>query len=128
MTMTEVKQLYELPREPVGDAYLCDEVLRFHSYRDGVWYRRAIRFKNVAATRTRVERCANIWDILGDFDGLVEVVNSPWRQEVWNDTQANWRDHWEMHHYAIDIEGSFEVIAASWELLPDEPGKWHETI
>jgi hypothetical protein len=126
--MIEVKQLYELPREPVDDAYLCDDVLRFHSYRNGAYYRRAIRFKNVAATRTRVERCTNIGNIVGDFDGLVEVVNSPWRQEVWNDTDESWRDRWEMHHYAIDIEGSFEVIAASWELLPDERGTWREKI
>jgi hypothetical protein len=57
---------------------------------------------------------------------LVEVESSPWVNEMRSDTSERWRDTWQMHHYMIylDSAGCFEVIAESWEALPEEAGAW----
>ncbi len=94
--------------------------------RDGVAYRSGIRFSGVAATRTRAERCSTIWQIESAYDTLVEVQDSTWAKEIRADTSERWRDEWEMHHYMIylDSAGCLEVIADSWEALPEERGTW----
>jgi len=53
---------------------------------------------------------------------LVEVEASSWVQEMRADTDKQWRDKWEMHHYMIylDSVGCFEAIAESWVALPEE--------
>jgi hypothetical protein len=93
-----------------------------------VLYRSGIRFDKISATRTRSERCCNSWHIEGAYDALVEIDESAWLEEIQTDTQEMWRRKWEMHHYMIylDSAGCFEVIAASWEALPEEAGPWPE--
>lgn len=130
--MSRLKPLYELPlpSTEIEYSYLCDEVFRFQYIRDGAWYRSGIRFDRVAATRTRAERCSKLLtEIDGGYDTLVEVLDSPWREEVRADMNPSWRDRWQTNHYAIYVDsyGSFELIAASWEILPEEPGQWPET-
>lgn len=58
----------------------------------------------------------------------MEVSDSPWITEIASDTDARKRDLFEMHHYMIylDSVGCFEIIAASWELLPEVMGEWKE--
>lgn len=126
--MNSQKPLYKVPLPSTsfeGDANLCANVIRFQYYRDGVLYRSGIRFIAMPAIRTRAERCCKAWH-LEAYDTLVEVENSPWVEEIRADMQEMWRDKWEMHHFMIylDSAGCFEVIAESWEALPEEPGKW----
>lgn len=122
--MAEIKVLYKIPPTPISLAYLCEDELLYQSYRNRVWYRAGIRFKGVAATQTRGERFSIYY---GDApDTLIEILDSPWIAEVRQGTQPGSWDHWEMHHYVINVEGDVEVIADSWELIPEEPGKWRE--
>lgn len=106
-----------------GDATLCYDVLHFQYYRGDVLHRSGIRFRRVAATRTRVERCCKVWHI-DAYDRLFEVEDSSWVDEIRADTDEQWRYKWEMHHYMIylDSAGCFELIAESWEALPEEVG------
>lgn len=112
-----------------GDANLCGHVIRFQYYRDGALYRSGIRFRAMPAMRTRAERCCKAWHLEDAYDTLVEVENSSWVEEIRADTEEMWRHKWEMHHYMIylDSAGCFEVVAESWEALPEEPGTWPKT-
>lgn len=127
--MGSQKVLYKVPVPSTsfeGDAYLCANIIRFQYYRDGVLYRSGIRFAAMPATRTHAERCCKAWQIESAYDTLVEVESSPWVREIRADTSEQWRNKWEMHHYMIylDSVGCFEVIAESWEALPEEQGAW----
>lgn len=122
--MNSKKPLYQIPvpsTELEGDASLCNDILRFQYYRDGVLHRSGIEFNRVSATRTRAERCCTEWHIEGAYDTLAEVEGSSWLREILSDTQEMWRTKWEMHHYIIylDSAGCFEVVAESWELVQE---------
>ncbi len=130
--MDRKKSLYQIPLPSTafeGDANLCNNVLRYQYYRDGVLYRSGIRFNRKPASRTRAERCCTAWHVEGAYDTLVEIEGSAWVEEIRADTQAMWRGKWEMHHYMIylDSVGCFEAIAESWEVLPEESGTWSTT-
>jgi hypothetical protein len=105
-----------------GDTTLREGTLTFQFFRDQALRRTGIKFNRVTATRTRAERCCTAWHIDGAYDTLAEVQCSSWQKEIYADTEANWRDKWEMHHYMIyvDSAGCFELIAESWELLAEE--------
>lgn len=131
--MISKKPLYKVPVPSTafegGGAYMHHSTIRYEYYRDGVLYRSGIRFKIVPATRTRTERCCKTWHIEDTYDTLVEVEDSPWTAEIRTDMSKQWRDKWEMRHYMIylDSSGCFEIIAESWEALPEERGSWNST-
>jgi hypothetical protein len=123
------KPLHQVPvpsTEFPTEAIMCGDVIRFDYHREGTALRGGIRFNRVLAARTRAERCCTSWHIEGAYDTLVEVEGSPWVEEMRANTAERWRDEWETHHYLIylDSAGCFEVIAASWEVLPEEQGLW----
>lgn len=124
-TKTPLFRLPEPSTASITDARLCGPVLYFDYDRNGTAYRSGIRFNRVLATRTRAERCCKAWHIEA-YDTLVEVEGSAWVEEMRADTNERWRNEWETHHYMIylDSAGSFEVIAASWDILPEEVGSW----
>lgn len=106
----------------VGDTEFCGDDLHFQYYRDDVRYQAGIRFGGVVATRTRAERACKIQHIEGTYDTLVRVEGSKWVEEIRADTEPVWRDRWKMNHYMIYLDGGcFEVIADSWEPIPEEP-------
>ena len=131
--MNSKKPLYTVPVPSTqfesGGAYMCDHTIRFEYHRSGVLYRNGIGFRAITAARTRAERCCKVWHIEEAYDTLVEVEDSLWVKEIRADTAEQWRDEWETHHYLIylDSAGCFEVIAASWEVLPEEQGSWAKT-
>jgi len=92
--------------------------IRFEYEKEGVSHQEGIGFSKVLAVRTRSERCCTAWHIEGSYDTLVEVEDSQWIQELRSETEAQWRNKWEMHHYMIylDSAGCFEVIAESWSI------------
>ena len=129
-------RLYQPPMPSTDfltDASLCPwggfPTLRFSYQHDGAAHRGGIRFKRVLATRTRSARCCTEWHIQEAYDTLVEVRDSSWVDELRADIPVRWRDEQEMHHYMIylDSAGCFEVVAASWEALPEEAGSWEST-
>jgi hypothetical protein len=136
--MSSKKPLYQVP---VASTSFTTEAqyqskhpaaIRFGYNKNGLEYHAGIRFKRVYATRTRAEGCCTAWHIEDAYDTLVEVVGSPWVEELQTDTADRQRrlgEKWEMHHYMIylDSAGCFEVIAASWEALPEEQGSWSKT-
>ncbi|HEY8749541.1 MAG TPA: hypothetical protein VIM11_16275 [Tepidisphaeraceae bacterium] len=127
------KVLYTVPVASTafesGGAYMLLGTIRYNFDRDGVNRRSGIRFKRIKATRTYSESASNAWHIEGAYDTLVEIENSPWVEELQGNTADRQRrigETWEMHHYMIylDSSGTFEVIAESWEALPEEAGSW----
>lgn len=108
--------------EAYWDGKGISPAIRFSHEKDGIEYRSGIEFRRVLAMRKRAERCCKAWHIEGAYDTLVEVEESPWVQEMRADTNEQWRDKWEMHHYMIylDSVGCFEAIAESWAALPEE--------
>lgn len=111
------------------EAVLCANVVRFGYQVDGTDRRSGLRFKRVKATRTRAESACTAWHIDGAYDTLVEIENSPWKDEVQADTADRQRrlgETWALHHYMIylDSSGCFEFLAESWEALPEVSGSW----
>jgi hypothetical protein len=99
---------------------------RFEIIPRGACFRSGIRFKGVVARRERAESCSTAWHHEAD-DRLVEVENSDWLKEVYADTHEGWRHLWQQkHHYMINLgdADTLEVIADSWELMPEEKGEW----
>ena len=72
--------------------------------------------------RARTERGCTAGHIEGAYDTLVEVEDSPWVQELRADTNEQWRDKGQTHHYMIYLDGvgSFEVIAEPWGAPPEQ--------
>jgi hypothetical protein len=134
MTVSSKAPLYRISMpstEFSADASLCVSggfpTLRFDYCRGGVAYRSGIRFKRVLATRTRSERCCTAWHIEDAYDTLVEVSDSPWAHEIQEDMPPRWRGEQSIHHYMIylDSAGCFELLAESWEMIPEENGTWN---
>jgi len=127
--MSSKISLYQVPvpsTQFMREADLCGDVIRFGYCKQELIYKGGIRFNRILATRTRAERCCTSWHIEIAYDTLVEVEESPWIEEMRAAIDVNWRDRWQMHHYMIylDSVGCFEIIAESWEAIPEEPGKW----
>jgi hypothetical protein len=123
MTMNRKKPLYTIPVPSTSftnDAYFDGQgispAIRFGYTKDGAHHRSRIEFSKVLATRTRAERCCQLWHVEDAYDTLVEIEDSPWVEEMRADTNERWRNEWEMHHYMIylDSAGCFGVIAESW--------------
>jgi len=76
-------------------------------------------FDGVRAYRHRAESHCTDRD-LDAYDVLVEVPQSEWVAELLAATPPDMRDLFPMHHYLIylDSAGCYEVVAASWALLP----------
>ena len=129
VSMNSKKAVYQVPvpsTDFTTEAAFCGNVIRYGYRQQETVCKGGIRFGKVLATRTRAERCCTPWHIEGAYDTLLEVEGSPWVQEMRSDTNEQWRGKWETHHYMIylDSAGCFEVIAESWEALPEEPGTW----
>ncbi len=127
------KPLYTVPVASTsfdnGGAYMLLDTIRYDYGREGSHYRSGVRFKRPIATRTYSENASKAWHIEGAYDTLVEIENSPWVAEIQAataDIQRRFGQKWELHHYMIylDSSGTFEVIAESWEALPEEAGSW----
>jgi hypothetical protein len=79
-----------------------------------------VEFLRRRAYRYRAESHCTVWH-LDAYDTLVEVENSEWVAELLEAMPEDMRDLFEMHHYMIylDSSGCYEVVAASWQFLPE---------
>jgi hypothetical protein len=95
--------------------------LRFEFDRDGAIYSGGVEFRGVRAYRFRAESHCTAWHIDGAYDTVAEVEGSDWVAELAAAEPDETWGHFEMHHYMlfIDSSGCYEVVGASWSLLPD---------
>jgi hypothetical protein len=95
--------------------------LRFEYDRDGVIYGGGVRFHRVRAYRFRTESLCTAWHIEGVYDTVAEIEDSQWVAELTTTEPRETAGFFEMRHYMlfIDSAGCFEVVGASWSLLPD---------
>lgn len=100
--------------------------LRFDYDKEGVIYRSAIQFTKVRAHRHLAELYCPAWKIECSYDTLVEILDSPWVDELKKSSPESQKDTWILNHYMIyfDSDGCFEVIADGWGLIPEEKGAW----
>lgn len=123
---------YELPVASTTMSDVCLDTdggtltLRFSFNREGVIFRSGLQFHRVRAHRHRAELYVSAEQIEVAYDVLVELANSPWIEELRSVAPADQRDSWILRHYLIvfDSSGCFEVVADSWDVLPEEPGSW----
>jgi hypothetical protein len=104
------------------EAHRGTVTIRFEFRHDGESHRGGLRFENVRAYRAREEGHSTAWHVKGVYDTLAEVMDSDWVGELAAAEPAERWGSWEMRHFMIyiDSEGSFEVAAQSWSLLPEE--------
>jgi len=93
-------------------------------------FRSGLRFRAVRAFRHRAESHCTSWHVEGAYDTLVEIEGSEWVAELRTLSMARKMGDWEMHHYMIylDSSGCYEIVAQSWEVLPEEAGAWDESV
>lgn len=97
--------------------------LRYEFERDDVSVRGGIRFEKVRAFRFRGEGHCTTWHLQGAYDTLVEVSPSDWTAELLGAEPSETWGRWEIRHFLIFIDsaGAYEIAAASWSWLPEEP-------
>lgn len=125
--MTEKRPLYKIPHiggPAIEGSLICGDEIEFAYNMPHHQVRGGFRFSKIRASRTRSMLACARWHVEGVIATLVEVVDSDWVAELQRDTGERQRrsgQNWEMHHYMIFLEnsGCSEVIAESWELLPE---------
>jgi hypothetical protein len=97
--------------------------LRYEFSRDGVTVRGGIRFEKVRAYKFRAEGHCTSWHVQGAYDTLVEVTPSDWAAELLSAEPTVTWGRWEIHHFLVFLDGAgaYEVAAARWSWLPEEP-------
>jgi hypothetical protein len=125
--MPSLTTLYKLPISShyFDHAEYCSDILHYEYLSESSVVRGGIRFERVPTYRFRAERCMELWQYDAS-DKLVEVEDSEWVRQIRADTDRVIRDREIMNHYAIylQIGGTYEVIARSFEVLPEEKGSW----
>lgn len=64
------------------------------------------------------------WRIENAYDKLVKLSESKWVDDLIESTSSDHRDSWILNHNMIyfDSDGCYEIIADSWEVLPEKEG------
>ncbi|MGL4594098.1 MAG: hypothetical protein ACRC2T_09110 [Thermoguttaceae bacterium] len=108
--------------------YQCCILFDFEN-ENGEAVRTGFDFYLPAAVKKTSERASTIWHSDQVYDILAQVEDSPWVDEVRKNIPDH-KKHWKTNHYMIylDSAGCFEVIAASWALLPEQKGKWSDVF
>ena len=129
--MVSTAECYTLPRPSTSSVsgvrlefpggILC---LYFDYDRDGIIYNTGLRFEKVRAHSHVAEMHCPAWKIENAYDKLVKLSESTWIDELIESTSSDHRDSWILNHYMIyfDSDGCYEIIADSWEVLPEKEG------
>lgn len=98
--------------------------LYFDYDRDGTIYNSGLRFRKVRAHCHVAEIHCSAWKIENAYDRLVKFSRSKWVDELIESTPSDQRDSWILNHYMIyfDSDGCYEIIADSWEAMPEKEG------
>ena len=99
--------------------------LRYEFEREGLVIRAGLRFNEVRAFRFRSESHCTTWHVQDAYDTLVEVDPSDWAAELLSAEPSESWGHWQIRHFLIFLDGSgaYEVAAASWSWLAEEPAQ-----
>ncbi len=92
--------------------------------REGIAYNGGLIFKKVRAHIHTAESHCSASKITLSYDKLVKVSNSSLVDELLECVPIDQRDSWDLNHYMIyfDSDGCYEIIAESWETLPEKLG------
>lgn len=100
-------------------------ILRYDGVVRGKKIQAGFRFNGVGAIQIRADKCFEDWQDDTYYE-LVEVMDSPWKEQVLKAAGEEYSTYRIKHHYAIsDDSHCYEFIADSWELLPEE--EWQAT-
>ena len=119
--------LYRLPQEFGNPDLLMPDlhILCFRTVARGKRMQAGFRFNGVGAIQIRADKCFEDWQDDTYYE-LVEVMDSPWKEQVLSAAGEAYSWYRMKHHYAIcDDSHCYEFIADSWELLPEE--EWQAT-
>lgn len=99
-------------------------MLCFDYDKDGIVYNTGLLFKKVRAHRHTAELHCSYSKISESYDTLIQISGSRWVEELLASTVEDKRNSWQLNHYMIyfDSDGCYEVIAESWEALPEKQG------
>ncbi|WP_428633995.1 hypothetical protein [Sedimenticola sp.] len=98
--------------------------LFFDYDRDGAVYNSGLIFKKVRSHSHTAELHCPAWKIEASYDKLVKISDSEVIKELLENTVKDQQDSWSLNHYMIyfDSDGCYEIIAESWEALPEKEG------
>jgi hypothetical protein len=129
--MNRIIECYNLP-EPSTSSQSGVQVgldggnlnLHFDYDKDGVIYNHGLTFYKVRSYRYTAELHCPDWKIEESYDNLVMVLDSELVIELEQSTPEDMRNFWHLNHYMIyfDSFGCFEVVAESWDLIPEKKG------
>ncbi len=100
--------------------------LQFDYDKHGTIYKSEIQFEKVRAHRHEAEIYCPAWKIEASYDTLVEILGSSWANGLKSNAPDDLKNSWELNHYMIyfDSDGCFEIISASWSIMPEMEGAW----
>jgi hypothetical protein len=98
--------------------------LLFDYDRDGEVYNGGLVFKKVRSHSHTAESHCPAWKIEISYDKLVKLSDSEVIKELLENTSKDQQNSWSLNHYMIyfDSDGCYEIIAESWEALPEKEG------
>lgn len=98
--------------------------LLFDYDKDGETYNSGLMFKKVRAHSHTAESHCPAMKIEASYDKLVKIFDSEIIKGLLKYTAEDQRDSWSLNHFMIyfDSDGCYEIIAESWEVLPEKEG------
>lgn len=127
----KIKELYILP-EPssssesgvIANFSGKDLTLSFDYDKDGIICNHGLHFNNVRSFKFIAEAHCPTWVIEKAYDALIQLSDSNYLTELESETPSDSIDSWKMNHYVIyfDSYGCWEIIAGSWQQLPEKVG------
>lgn len=111
----------DITKEPALDNSGGVISIRYEFDRDEIIYSGGVQFQKVRAYKFRAEGHCTAWHIDGAYDTIAVIEGSEWVEDLTSAQSKEWKGYFEMHHYMLYIDGSgcYEIVAASWSLLPD---------
>ena len=120
-----LEPVYRLPRGmSPPDVHWLPNHLLLEYFRDGKWYHSAIHFHGVLAMQNRDNFYDSApWHSEKEYV-LMEVIDSPWKQQLLGEMTGKRSSLERAHHYTIKTRdhGTFDFIADGWELRPEREG------
>jgi hypothetical protein len=98
--------------------------LYFDYDKEGVIFNHGLSFGKVRSHKFTAELHCPAWKIEKSYDSLIKVLDSNEIQSLMKSTPEDLRSSWTLNHYMIyfDSVGCYEIIAESWEILPEKEG------
>lgn len=98
--------------------------LYFDYDKEGIIFNHGLSFSKVRSHQFTAESHCPAWKIEKSYDSLIKVIDSNEIESLLKSTPEDFRSNWTLNHYMIyfDSVGCYEVIAESWEILPEKEG------